>query len=475
LCRILRGEQLSVWRILKLSARAATWRTTSDAPLVGLPVLLGFAAAAAMVRIALQLPVAGSWHAFNPYGLNAVVAWIALQLAVAALFVRPAGRATALSAMCVLSIVAEIATAAVKLGALLPPAVAQNALWANPIAASAIYAAAVVWWIGAMACVIGSLEWQTRARLLGRTLALWVALFVANALVPHAPVFLPPDFDARTANWWEVLYALHQDKNAEPNAASAGMAQVEKAQPSLLQAELARLAPESKGTTNIYAVGMAGWGDQDVFVKELDGGLEAIGSVLPIKDRTIRLINHRDTLQTIPLANVQNLQAAVQALSGVMDKDRDVLVLFLTSHGEKTGFALELPGGTTELTPQQVASTLDDNGIKNRVVIVSACFAGIFVPPLANDNSIVITAADAKNTSFGCAPERDWTYFGDAFFRQSLHPGSDFENSFEHARILIQGWEIMDHAPPSNPQGHFGPALVEKLAPFFASTQSAGQ
>jgi len=475
LCRILRGEQLSVWRILKLSARAATWRTTSDAPLVGLPVLLGFAVAAAEVRVALQLLVAGSWHAFNPYGLNAVVAWIALQLAVAALFVRPAGRATALSAMCVLSIVAELATAAVKLGAPLVPAVAQNAFWASPITASTIYAAAVVWWIGAMACVIGSLEWQTRARLLGRTLALWVTLFAANALVPHAPVFMPANFDARAANWWEFLYALHQDKNGEPRATSADLAQIEKAQPSLLQAELAGLAPENKGTTNVYAVGIAGWGGQDVFVKELDGGLEAIGSVLPIKDRTIRLINHRDTLQTIPLANVQNLQAAVQALSGVMDKDRDVLVLFLTSHGEKTGFALELPAGTTELTPQQVALTLDDNGIKNRVVIVSACFAGIFVPPLANDNSIVITAADAKNTSFGCAPERDWTYFGDAFFRQSLHPGSDFENSFQHARILIQGWETMDHGTPSNPQGYFGPALVEKLAPFFASAQSAGQ
>ena len=120
---------------------------------------------------------------------------------------------------------------------------------------------------------------------------------------------------------------------------------------------------------------------------------------------------------------------------------------------------MQLPGGTAELTPQQVAATLDGEGIKNRVVIVSACFSGIFVPPLANDNSIVITAADAKHTSFGCAPERDWTYFGDAFFHQSLHPGADFENAFDHARVLIHGWEMMDHATPSNPQGSFGRAL----------------
>ena len=93
---------------------------------------------------------------------------------------------------------------------------------------------------------------------------------------------------------------------------------------------------------------------------------------------------------------------------------------------------------STELTPQQVASALDSEGIKNRVVIVSACFSGIFVPPLQNDNTIVMTASDDKSTSFGCAPERDWTYFGDALFQQSLQPGTDFQQAFDHARVLIQ-------------------------------------
>jgi len=74
------------------------------------------------------------------------------------------------------------------------------------------------------------------------------------------------------------------------------------------------------------------------------------------------------------------------------------------------------------------------------------------VPPLANDNTIVMTAAEAHHSSFGCAPERDWTYFGDAFFRQSLHPGADFKNAFDHARVLIRDWEMMDREVPTNPQ-----------------------
>jgi hypothetical protein len=456
-----------VWGVLRLAGRAAAWRTTPDPPLVGLVILLAFAAAVAIERIALELLTAGSWHGFNPYGLNAVVAWIALELAVAALFVRPAARASALSAMFTLSILADFVTAGIRLGAAQFPATEViSALENSPIAAGGVFTIAVAWWIGAMSRVIVSLQPQSQIHVIGRTAALWIALFVVNAVVPHAPVFLPPNFDPRSSNWWEVLYALHQEKDADTARASVG--QIETAQQALLQKQFVGLAPQQKGVTDVYALGIAGM-DQDVFGKELDGGLDAIGNLLPIKNRTIRLINRHDTVDTIPLATVQNFAAAVHAIGNVMDKSEDVFVLFMTSHGIQSGFALQLPGTTTELTPQQLASTLDKEGIKNRVVIISACFSGIFLPPLVNDNSIVITAADAKSTSFGCAPERDWTYFGDAFFRQSLHPGSDFASAFAHARILIEGWELMDRLSPSNPQGSFGPAVVEKLAPYFAT------
>ncbi len=461
-----------MWRVFKLAVRAALWRVTPEPPLVGLEVLLVFTTLTAVVRITLELIAAGTWRAFNPYGLNAIVAWLALELAVAALFVRPGVRATALSAMLFLSVVAQIATTAIKSAVpLLAPVAVLNDPGTSTIALSAIYALAVIWWVVAMMAVLRSLQAQSRLVLVGRVAALWLALLIADALIPYAPVFPPPEFDARGANLWEVFHALRQEKSA----AVAETSQIDQAQAALLQAEIARLAPQSKGTTDVYALGIAGWAEQDVFIKELDGGLAAITHVLPIKDRTVRLINNRETLDTVPLANLQNFSAAVHAIGGVMDKSEDVLVLLMTSHGNKQGFMLQLPGAVAELTPQQVASVLDGEGIKNRVVIVSACYAGIFLPALTNDTTIVITAADAQNTSFGCAAERDWTYFGDAFFRQSLLPGTNFANAFEHARVLIQGWELMDHAPPSNPLAHFGPALVAKLGTVFAATASAGQ
>jgi hypothetical protein len=314
-----------------------------------------------------------------------------------------------------------------------------------------------------------------RLPVLGRAAALWVALLAADALAPHAAVVVARDFDNHDANVWEKLDAQSlapENGRARQRAA----ARFEQSQRALLQAEVARLAPAKKGATNIYAIGIAGWADQDVFIKELDGGLAAIGGILPIQNRTLRLVNHRQTIENIPFANQRNFAAAVHALGAVMDKKADVLVLLMTSHGQPSGLALRLANEvTSELSPQEFAATLDHEGIRNRVVIVSACFSGIFVPPLANDDSIVLTASDAKSTSFGCAAERDWTYFGDAFFRQSLRPGTDLRRAFDNARVLIQGWELMDRAPPSNPQGHFGPALVTKLAPFFAAAPSAGR
>jgi len=460
-----------VWGVVKLAMRAVIWRRTFDPPLVGLRSLLAFAVLVAAVRAGLQLVEAGALQDFNPYGLNAVIAWIALELAIAALFVRPAARNTALAAMFILSVIADIVMTAMSVGApLAMQAAGQPALINNAVVTSAIYILLFVWWIGAMTCIVGSLEQQSGWRVVGRIAGLWLALFAANVAMPHTPVFVPPDFDPRNANWWETVYAAHRAEGKPRTGLSSGqIVQIDKTQPRLLEDQFARLAPSRKGETEIYTLAVAGWADQDVFIKEIDGALEAIGSVLPIKGRTVRLINRRDTVDTIPLANFRNFSAAVHAIGDVMDKDNDVFVLVMTSHGEQTGFALQLPGGTAELTPQQVAAALDGEGIKNRVVIVSACFSGIFVPPLANDNTIVITAADAKHTSFGCAPERDWTYFGDAFFHQSLHPGADFENAFEHARVLIHGWEMMDRATPSNPQGSFGRALAAKLAPFFAT------
>lgn len=466
----------SFFSVLKLAGRAAIWRTTPTPRLVGLPSLLAWTIALAALRIALQFLAASPSGAFNPYGLNAVVAWLALELAVAALFVRPAARATALAAMLASSMLAEFVVGTAKIGSvLLLPVARLEAVWRDSLVPIAVFVLVSLWWIGSIMAVLRSFTPEPYPRAIGRAAALWVALLAVGVIVPQAPVFVGHNFDIAKANLWEALRARVQAPEQPGGAAQAEPARLEQSQKALLDAEIERLAPSTKGALAVYAIGIDGWTD-DVFLKELDGGLTALGGVLPIDGRTLRLVNHQETMQKFPLADPRNFAAAVRAVAKVMNKDDDILLLLMTSHGEPTGFGLRLPNGaTSELPAQDVAATLDNAGIKNRIVIVSACFSGTFVPPLANDNTIVLTAADAKSTSFGCAPERDWTYFGDAFFRQSVRPGRDFQHAFDNARILIEGWELMDRAQPSHPQAHFGPALVAKLAPFFAAPPVAAQ
>jgi hypothetical protein len=249
-----------------------------------------------------------------------------------------------------------------------------------------------------------------------------------------------------------------------------------KAQQALLTKVVARLAPQRKRTVDLYTIGVAGWADQDVFIKELDGAVGSLGKVLPVTGRVLPLINRRESIYETPLATRSNLAAAVRAVAQIMDPSEDVLILLMTSHGTRGGFGLQLPGRPfVELPAPEVAKMLDDAGIWHRLVIVSACYSGAFVPPLANDNTIVMTAADANSSSFGCAPGRDWTFFGDALFNRSLRPGVDLQSAFNQARLTISEWELMERFPPSNPQAHFGPALVERLAPIIAASARAAR
>jgi len=173
---------------------------------------------------------------------------------------------------------------------------------------------------------------KRHAGLISRVAGLWLALFAVTAVVPPAPGFQRSNFAACNANWCEISSTRHAGKGG---ALSRGeIAQFQKTQPLLLQQEFAGLTPSRKGETEIYTLAIAGWADLDVFVKELNGALAAMASVLPIKGRTVRLVNRRETMNTIPLANFHNFTAAVHAIGNIMDKDNDILILFMTSHGD---------------------------------------------------------------------------------------------------------------------------------------------
>ena len=63
---------------------------------------------------------------------------------------------------------------------------------------------------------------------------------------------------------------------------------------------------------------------------------------------------------------------------------------------------------------------LEASGARYRIVIILACYSGVFSPVLASPSTLVITGAAADRSSFGCEDGATWTYFGDAFYNQAL-------------------------------------------------------
>lgn len=235
-------------------------------------------------------------------------------------------------------------------------------------------------------------------------------------------------------------------------------------QPARLVAATERMAPREPGAANVFYLGFAGDGEQDIFKREEIFAQEVFGQHFGSDERSVDLINDNDDRDSYPLATVSALQQSLKLIASHMDVDQDVLVLMLTSHGSRDGLAAV--NGTIpvlQLNPPDLRNALDESGIKWRVVIVSACYAGVFVDALKSDDTLVITAADAEHSSFGCDDERDLTYFGEAFLKDSVPTTRTLEEAFKKASGLIRERETKEGKTPSNPQMSMGPRMREKL------------
>src|ERR1700730_2830527 len=116
-----------------------------------------------------------------------------------------------------------------------------------------------------------------------------------------------------------------------------------------------------------------------------------------------------------------------------MDRESDILFLILTSHGSQDEVAVESGRRSEILSPVALADMLNRAGVRHRIVVLSACYSGVFIRPLANDDTLVITAADSSHSSFGCQDKVKWTYFGDAFFNTALRHTADLRQAFDQA------------------------------------------
>jgi hypothetical protein len=208
----------------------------------------------------------------------------------------------------------------------------------------------------------------------------------------------------------------------------------------------ASVAPAAQSGPKVAVVAFGLFGDQSVFESEAKGAAGIVakrfgGSTVIVRSNT----------KSRGEATAETLAAALDSVAKKMDAENDILLLILTSHGSRAGLVVKAGATEQTLSPWLLSATLRYSGVRHRVVIISACYSGIFLP-LANADTLVITAADADHPSFGCRDGAQWTYFGDAFFNTAMRRAPNLRDAFNQARELVRKRELGDGFDPSNPQ-----------------------
>jgi len=232
-----------------------------------------------------------------------------------------------------------------------------------------------------------------------------------------------------------------------------------------LQRTLDSLQISDPQKIELYSLVVAGYGTEEVFHRESKFIETLFNSQYGNRATAIYLANSQRSLAEHPFATRTSISAAVARIAERMDKEQDIFFLYVTSHGSKDKkIALNHNGlALADIDAKWLGNLLKATGIKHRVVVLSACFSGGFIDDLKDPYSLIMTAAAADKTSFGCADDSLFTYFGKAYFKESLKPGVDFEQAFYQAKELVESWEKEQKITVSNPQIFPNPTVVRQL------------
>ena len=240
------------------------------------------------------------------------------------------------------------------------------------------------------------------------------------------------------------------------------------------------IQPQRPGTVDAYVVSIALDSDP-VFAREAREAGTVLSRRYDSAGRTLVLAGPDGREAGLPRGSLHSLTIALARIAEVMDPAEDVLVLFTTSHGTPEGIAYhDGDTGYGMLSPLRLRNLLGELGLERRILMLSACYSGVFVPQLATPNTALVTAASHDRTSFGCLAQNDWTFFGDAFVNNALRKPQTLNAAVEEAKTAIAGWEAGRGLTPSQPQMAIGASVGRWLGDLEArmprdATQPVGQ
>lgn len=238
-------------------------------------------------------------------------------------------------------------------------------------------------------------------------------------------------------------------------------------QPRLLQQALNSIDASTLGKTDWYFMGVAGFSEQNVFRSEINKVRELFDVRFGTSGHSLSLINNTYSWLDEPIATKTSILRGLKTIGKQMNADEDVLFMTLSSHGDQDFIHLSNPPlAMDNLDATWLREALDASGIRWRVIVVSACYSGSFIDELASPTTVIITASAADKMSFGCTNSAEMTYFGQAFFAESLRGNTSFEAAFKDARLRVNERETAMGFEPSEPQIVIG-SLMETALPAF--------
>jgi hypothetical protein len=301
------------------------------------------------------------------------------------------------------------------------------------------------------------------------------ALLAIFLVIPNSPMFYSStSSDGRSDVWYFAELAAAQ-KNEDRSSATESRPPVDwegslADQPRMIETVVNGLNA-ADGNPHVFFIGMAPFSGQTVFSREVITSRGIFDKHFKTDKRSVILLNSWEPSKVIPMASASNLKTLAAVLKSKIDPQKDVFVLFITSHGNKDLIAVDqYPIPFNQITPIDIKQTLDATGARNRLVIISACYSGSFIDDLKDDNTAIITAASEDRTSFGCSNERDWTFFTNALFNHGFRKSRDINQAFKQASQLVDSWEKKQQLIASRPQIFVGKefeAAWAKLLPSF--------